>query len=928
MALPKIKKSKSNISEKESISKKIATDISYTKETSSKELNSNIKAVIKLSESLVNEINKNQSKNLETSNRLYELTNNLLETNNDNIEALLDVTSFFRDKIEEHFTGKISATRAGGKTRPIRKIKNKSSVVPKAISKTKTIKPSALKSSVLKSTSLPSTGKSPSKLGEFTKRTAKKTAKIGTIAALGGGFAGLSALSRQSLDTQSESSTNVPDQSSPIIPVPEVKPDKVPSMPPATQPPAPAGGAAQQQVPSTPQQQVPSTPQQQVPQQQQQVPGTPQQQVPQQQGNIPGTPERPVPQADASGMTVLKTSKGKSFRVSARYARQFQGLVNDIESTGYNIKEIGGLRPGDPRWHGKGMAIDINPSDNPMIIRSGGRIINKITGADASNLRNSKYPFGYGKDNFPFDAGKLAAKWGLGWGGNWRSSSDTMHFSAGGNEGAVANWSGPSGSEITTATQTSTPASTQAATQTSPAAVSGPSISPAPGTPGGTVIPSSPIQRIQPGQTVPQQSGQIQGGIQAGTGIGSAGQLQPDNRGYVDQGKLYQALVERFRNSSLNGFKPSDGQNFGVTTGSPEEWARLALALGKQESSLHVLPNGGVRGGLYQFRQDDLRRYGVNANVSDPNGQLEAMARQFEKYIIPSGAIAGKGTGPGTYQGWRGGAAYFEPLRKPEQLQKHWASVGQTVNANMQPNTQIQTQQQPGINSNVAPQIPVTSVPGPQTQVSTPQETTARPQVASLTPSNTTTPGAPQRTEGGELPSGNIIALGKWLQSQGLRISENPAFGGVNPVHRGKGHYEGRAIDVNVGHGINEASDRIWGPKFDEIAQKARAAGYTVIWRAKGHFNHMHIEIPKGGPTQQEQIANKSNRISETSTENKTGTKLKMSSIDSETSQNKKSIQPVIIRDTTIINNVQNIQSNEMNTTNISGPSNNQNIAA
>ncbi|HBO18540.1 MAG TPA: hypothetical protein DD612_02695, partial [Methylophilaceae bacterium] len=234
MALPKIKKSKSNISEKESISKKIATDISYTKETSSKELNSNIKAVIKLSESLVNEINKNQSKNLETSNRLYELTNNLLETHNDNIEALLDVISLFRDKIEEHFTGKISATRAGGKTRPIRKIKNKSSVVPKAISKTKTIKPSALKSSALKSTSSPSTEKSPSKLGEFTKRTVKKTAKIGTIAALGGGFAGLSALSRQSLDTQSKSSTNVPDQSSPIIPVPEVKPDKVPSMPPAT----------------------------------------------------------------------------------------------------------------------------------------------------------------------------------------------------------------------------------------------------------------------------------------------------------------------------------------------------------------------------------------------------------------------------------------------------------------------------------------------------------------------------------------------------------------------------------------------------------------------------------------------------------------------------------------------------------------------
>ena len=113
-----------------------------------------------------------------------------------------------------------------------------------------------------------------------------------------------------------------------------------------------------------------------------------------------------------------------------------------------------------------------------------------------------------------------------------------------------------------------------------------------------------------------------------------------------------------------------------------------------------------------------------------------------------------------------------------------------------------------------------------------------------------TAPGQPQRAEGGSVPSGDIVGMGKWLQGQGIRVSENPAFGGVNPVHRGRGHYEGRAIDVNAGTGVVEANDPVWGPRFDDIAEKARAAGYTVIWRSAGHYNHMHIEVPAGGGSQ------------------------------------------------------------------------------
>jgi len=89
--------------------------------------------------------------------------------------------------------------------------------------------------------------------------------------------------------------------------------------------------------------------------------------------------------------------------------------------------------------------------------------------------------------------------------------------------------------------------------------------------------------------------------------------------------------------------------------------------------------------------------------------------------------------------------------------------------------------------------------------------------------------------------SRSIVSYGHMLQNMGLRVSEHPAFGGVHHVHHGHAHYAGRAIDVNVGRGVYEAHSG-YAHKFDAIAARARAAGYTVLWRVAGHFNHMHIQ--------------------------------------------------------------------------------------
>lgn len=88
----------------------------------------------------------------------------------------------------------------------------------------------------------------------------------------------------------------------------------------------------------------------------------------------------------------------------------------------------------------------------------------------------------------------------------------------------------------------------------------------------------------------------------------------------------------------------------------------------------------------------------------------------------------------------------------------------------------------------------------------------------------------------------SIAAYGRMLQASGLRVSEHPAFGGVHHVHHGWAHYAGRAIDVNIGRGVTEASNRLTRSRFDAIAARARAAGYTVLWRVAGHFNHIHIQ--------------------------------------------------------------------------------------
>jgi len=90
--------------------------------------------------------------------------------------------------------------------------------------------------------------------------------------------------------------------------------------------------------------------------------------------------------------------------------------------------------------------------------------------------------------------------------------------------------------------------------------------------------------------------------------------------------------------------------------------------------------------------------------------------------------------------------------------------------------------------------------------------------------------------------SGSLVAYGYDLQRRGFRVSEHPSFGGVHHVHANhSAHYSGNAIDINVGRGVVEARSQ-YAHRFDQLAAEARAAGYTVLWRVPGHYDHIHIQ--------------------------------------------------------------------------------------
>lgn len=179
----------------------------------------------------------------------------------------------------------------------------------------------------------------------------------------------------------------------------------------------------------------------------------------------------PVPKPELATVT---SKGGASAQVAVKYKERFQGLVDYLDNTnpGY-IKVLGGYNnrpnvnnPSVPSWHAYGAALDINPSENPN---------------------------GSTKTTLPPGIGDIAKSYGLGWGMNWNSVKDPMHFSAAPNEGGTGDIfiPGPAAGGSGTETQAQ-----QAPNFVRPTIMQGSNLAKAAAPSGGGTTPSS-----APGQT-------------------------------------------------------------------------------------------------------------------------------------------------------------------------------------------------------------------------------------------------------------------------------------------------------------------------------------------------------------------------------------------------------------------------------------------
>jgi hypothetical protein len=104
---------------------------------------------------------------------------------------------------------------------------------------------------------------------------------------------------------------------------------------------------------------------------------------------------------------------GFNLRLNSSVMGRFVGFLNALSARGYKIKSIGTYANrniagsgGVQSLHALGLAMDINPSDNPVTYN------------------------GHNITNLPPGVGALAARYGLKWGGSWiHNKRDPMHFS-------------------------------------------------------------------------------------------------------------------------------------------------------------------------------------------------------------------------------------------------------------------------------------------------------------------------------------------------------------------------------------------------------------------------------------------------------------------------------------------------------------------
>ena len=109
----------------------------------------------------------------------------------------------------------------------------------------------------------------------------------------------------------------------------------------------------------------------------------------------------------------------------------------------------------------------------------------------------------------------------------------------------------------------------------------------------------------------------------------------------------------------------------------------------------------------------------------------------------------------------------------------------------------------------------------------------------------------------------NIVDIGKFLQKYGLKVAENPAFGGVGGGHSPGGyHPKGLAIDVtdwrpDMAPAYAGGPKKSWKERTGELSWRAKQLGLfnEVLGPGdKGHDTHVHLALEGKKPFTEQQL--------------------------------------------------------------------------
>lgn len=308
--------------------------------------------------------------------------------------------------------------------------------------------------------------------------------------------------------------------------------------------------------------------------------------------------------------------------------------------------------------------------------------------------------------------------------------------------------------------------------------------------------------------------------------------------------------------------------------GFPEERVPLMVNIAKRESGLNPLahnPNqatGDNSYGLFQInmigdlgpsRLKQFADLGITSyeDLKDPWKNVQAAKRVHDSQGLGAWttyAAALKDPKPSLQGADLGGAMTAAPAQAELERVNPWsAALSSVLRAGSERGLRRAQQGEMAMGSSFLGELEQID-PGAAAQVAAVTALLPGTRAAATAPVSATTalatPTAGQAS--GEL---DIVALGKKLQGMGLKVAENPAFGGVGQHAPRSHHYDGNAVDLTIQPGsplLQGRPDSDWRQLTQQIGAKLKAAlpGAEIFHPGDdpvgGHDSHIHLALPGG----------------------------------------------------------------------------------